>query len=80
MIHNQPEVRVLHIDRSGCPEGKICPAVLEVEGMPGHKAIVGRFVSNPAVAAALHPHVGPGEGVLLIPDALYDQIRGGSGA
>jgi len=76
MIHNKLETEVLHI--AACSEGKICPAVVQVVGLDGYKAVVGRVVTNHAVAAALREHVGPGEGVLLIPDALYDEIRGGS--
>ena len=71
---DQPvRTRVLHVDDS-CAD-KTCPAIIEVVGMTGHKAVVGRLVTDPVLVAALGVHVGPGEGVLLIPDSLYAQIK-----
>lgn len=74
-MNQQLHTRVLHVD-DGCVD-KSCPAVVEVAGLAGVKAVVGRVVSDPAVAAALDVHVGPGESVVLIPDRLYAQIREG---
>lgn len=69
------QTRVLHID-SSCAD-KACPAVVEVTGAPGHKAVVGKIVTNPAIAAALGQHIGADEAVVLIPDSLYRQIQEG---
>lgn len=53
MEERLPATRILHIDRSGCPDGKICPAVVEVDGLVGYRGLVGTVVTDPAVAAAL---------------------------
>jgi len=66
---------ILHID-SSCAD-KACPAVVDVSATPGHKAVVGKIVTDPAIAAALGQHIGAGEAVVLIPDNLYRQIQEG---
>lgn len=52
MTSRTPRTRVLHVDRSGCPDGKVCPAVVDVDGVVGFKAVVGTAVGDPSVAAA----------------------------
>lgn len=75
MTEHHRATHVLHID---CPEGKVCPAVIDVEGLTGMKAVVGKVITDPTIAAALGQHIGPGEAALLITDDLYDQIRKGT--
>lgn len=72
----QPETEVIHI--VSCPEGPVCPALIRMDGLHGETAIVGRIVTDPAQAAALGKHIGPGEGFLVVPDELLDMIRKGA--
>ena len=36
--------RVLLIDRGDCPDNEVCPAVVEIKGLAGHKGLVTRYV------------------------------------
>lgn len=72
---HDPEVRVLRkIGDDYCPDGRTCPAILTISTRPGHKAIVGKVITDPAEAAALGHHIGPGEAVVLVPDQLLPEV------
>lgn len=72
-MQEDPQTQVVHIVE--CPEGPVCPAVVRVAGLQGETAIVGRIVTDPAIARALGKHIGPGEAALIVPDELLDMIR-----
>jgi hypothetical protein len=74
-VDQHAHTHVLHIDAS-CAD-KQCPAVIAVDGLTGHKAVVGKVITDPAIASALGQHIGAGEAVVLIPDNLYRQIQEG---
>jgi hypothetical protein len=57
-----------------CPDGRTCPAVIRISSRPGMKALVGKLVTDPAEAAVLGRHIGPGEGVVLVPDELLPEV------
>lgn len=75
MDQQDPEIHVIRkLADEMCPDGRTCPAVLNISTRPGHKAIVGRVITDPAEAAALGRHIGPGEAVVLVPDQLLPEV------
>lgn len=72
MDQHEPATHVLH---TNCPEGKVCPALIAMSSRPHETVVVGRLVTDPAEAAALGRHIGPGEGALIVPDDLIREAN-----
>ena len=76
MDHDRfPTTEVLRVlVDEACPDGRTCPAVIRISSRPGMKALVGKLVTDPVEAAVLGRHLGPGEGVVLVPDELIPEV------
>lgn len=62
-------VEVLHL--VACADTRWCPAVLNVDGT---LVAVGKVLADD-VAAAVAPHIGPGEAAVVLDPGILDQIR-----
>lgn len=66
-------VRVIRKLDDDCPDKISCPARIKISTQPGKTVIVGTLITDPAEAAALGDHIGPGEGALLVPDEVLEE-------
>lgn len=56
-----------------CADGDWCPALIEVEGVPG-RFVVAKAITDPAIRAALAPYVGTHEIVGWTPPDLITEV------
>lgn len=63
------KVKVLRRSGEHCSDGDWCPAVIEIEGVPG-RFVVGKQILSADIQAALAPYIGAGENVTWTPPDL----------